>query len=88
MSDRNLYNAMCQPYVRLWRSAARAKSRTPISPIRLIHESTALAVLRFPVTSRSPLPRDLHSFTFQLNVSTFCGIAGAFGGCLAGVRRC
>jgi len=26
--------------------------------------------------------RGLHSFTFQLNVSAFCGIGGAFRGCL------
>ena len=39
--------------------------------------------------------RDLHSSTFQLNVSAFCGIGGARGivwglfcGCLGGVRGC
>ena len=29
--------------------------------------------------------RGLHSFTFQLNVSAFCGTGGAFRGCLGGV---
>ena len=28
--------------------------------------------------------RGLHSFTFKLNVSAFCGIGGAFRGCLGG----
>ena len=30
--------------------------------------------------------RGLHSFTFQLKLSTFCGIRGAFRGRLGGVR--
>jgi hypothetical protein len=29
--------------------------------------------------------RGLHSFTFHLNVSAFCGIGGAFRVCLGGV---
>jgi len=29
--------------------------------------------------------RGSHSFTFQLNVSAFCEIGGAFRGCLGGV---
>ena len=29
--------------------------------------------------------RGLHSFTFELNVSAFCGIGGASKGCLGGV---
>jgi hypothetical protein len=29
--------------------------------------------------------RGLHSFTFRLNVSNFCGIGGALRGCLGGV---
>jgi hypothetical protein len=33
-----------------------------------------------------PTRRGLHSSTFQLNVSTFCGIKVAFGGCSGGVR--
>jgi len=32
--------------------------------------------------------RGLHSFTFRLNVSPFCGIGGAFMGSLGGVRGC
>ena len=32
-----------------------------------------------------PPARGLHSFTFRLNVSAFCGIAGASMGCLGGV---
>ena len=31
------------------------------------------------------LGRGLHSSTFRLNVSTLCGIGGAFRGCLGGV---
>ena len=32
--------------------------------------------------------RGLHSSTFRLNVSAFCGIGGAFrGGCLGGVQE-
>jgi len=37
-----------------------------------------------------PATRGLHSSTFQLNASVFCGIGGVFrgclGGCLGGVR--
>ena len=33
-----------------------------------------------------PLCRGLHSSAFRLNVSAFCGIGGAFRGCLRGVR--
>jgi len=29
--------------------------------------------------------RGLHSSTFRLNVSAFCGIGGAFRGCVGGV---
>jgi hypothetical protein len=29
--------------------------------------------------------RGVHSATFQLNLSTFCGTGGAFRGCLGGV---
>jgi len=29
--------------------------------------------------------RGLHSSTFRLNVSTFCGIGGALRGCVGGV---
>ena len=29
--------------------------------------------------------RGLHSSTFQLNLSAFCGIGGTFRGCLGGV---
>jgi len=29
--------------------------------------------------------RGLHSSTFRLNISVFCGIGGAFRGCLGGV---
>jgi len=32
-----------------------------------------------------PGARGLHSFTFQLNLSAFCGIGGVFEGCLRGV---
>jgi hypothetical protein len=32
--------------------------------------------------------RGLHSFTFQLNLSAFCGIGGAYRGCGWGVRGC
>jgi adenine phosphoribosyltransferase len=32
--------------------------------------------------------RGLHSFTLRHNVSAFCGIGGAFRGCLGGVWRC
>jgi hypothetical protein len=32
-----------------------------------------------------PESRGLHSSTFRLNVSAFCGIEGAFKGCLGGV---
>ena len=32
--------------------------------------------------------KGLHSFTFQLNVSTFCGIGGAFRGRLGVFRGC
>ena len=31
--------------------------------------------------------RGLHSSTFRLNVSAFCGIGGAFKGCLGGVQE-
>jgi hypothetical protein len=34
----------------------------------------------------SPRGRGLHSSTFRLNVSTFCGIGGAFEGCLGGIQ--
>jgi len=33
----------------------------------------------------NPAARGLHSFTFQLNVSAFCGIGGVLRGCLGGV---
>ena len=36
-------------------------------------------------TSTVPVPRGLHSSTFQLNISAFCGIGGALRGCLGGV---
>jgi hypothetical protein len=32
-----------------------------------------------------PTGRGLHSFTFQLNLTAFCGTRGAFRGCLGGV---
>ena len=32
-----------------------------------------------------PAGRGLHSSTFQLNVSAYCGIGGAFRGCLRSV---
>ena len=42
-----------------------------------------------------PAGRGLHSSTFRLNVSAFCGVGGAFRGCSGGVyevlrgsRRC
>ena len=38
------------------------------------------------VTCILPTGRGLHSFTFRLNVSAFCGIEGAFRGCLRGVH--
>jgi hypothetical protein len=34
----------------------------------------------------APLARGIHSSTFRLNVSAFCGIGGAFMGCLEGVK--
>ena len=34
---------------------------------------------------RPPRTRGLHSSAFQLNVSAFCGIGGAFRSCLEGV---
>jgi hypothetical protein len=35
--------------------------------------------------THQPAARGLHSSTFRLNLSTFCGIGGAFSGCLGGV---
>jgi len=32
-------------------------------------------------------PRGFHSSTFRLNMSAFCGIRGAFRGCLAGLQE-
>ena len=34
--------------------------------------------------NRGPQSRGLHSSTFRLSVSAFCGIGGAFRGCLGG----
>jgi len=39
--------------------------------VRVLHGDAVRAV---------PLVRGLYSFTFQLNVSAFCGIGGAFRG--------
>jgi len=39
-----------------------------------------------PVLDR-PLGRGLHSSTFQLDVSAFCGIGGAIRGCSEGVQE-
>jgi hypothetical protein len=33
-----------------------------------------------------PVGRGVHSFTFQFNVNAFCGIGGAFLGCLRGLQ--
>jgi len=46
-----------------------------------------------PLTARVdkavwPVTRGLHSSTFQLNLSAFCGIGGAFRGCLRGCMGC
>ena len=35
--------------------------------------------------ARAPTLRGLHSFTFQLNISAFCGIGGVFIGCFGAV---
>ena len=37
------------------------------------------------VPRRRPVARGLHSSTFRLNVSAFCGIGGVSRGCLEGV---
>jgi hypothetical protein len=42
------------------------------------------AIRRSEEVERS-LGRALHSSTFRLNLSAFCGIGGAFRGCLRGV---
>jgi len=39
------------------------------------------------LNSTTPAARGLHSFTFQLNVSAFCGIGGALRVCLGVVSR-
>ena len=37
---------------------------------------------------KQPLGRGLHSSTFRLSFSIFCGIGFAFSGCLKGVSGC
>ena len=49
---------------------------------RWLHEG---AVTNFFVVRLQTDGRGLHSSTCQLNVSAFCGIGGAFRGCLGGV---
>jgi hypothetical protein len=40
-----------------------------------------------PRRQRRPQTRGLHSSTFQLNISAFCGIGGALRGCLASFQE-
>ena len=49
-----------------------------------VHRPTMLEdsdVVEFAEVILPPLFRGLHSFTFQLNVSAFCGIGGALRAC-------
>jgi len=50
--------------------------------------STAMTFLHVSSSRivRLPVPRGLHSSTFRLNLSAFCGIGGTFRGCLGGVQ--
>ena len=41
---------------------------------------------RAAILDVKPRARGLHSFPFQLNLSTLCGIGGALRGCLGGDR--
>jgi len=51
---RKRLGAKCQPYIRLWRSAGRARlPHTALTPFRFSHQPHALAVLRLPVTLAS-----------------------------------
>ena len=43
-----------------------------------------VGVTLLPVETVEVEPRGLHSFTFQLNVSAFCGIKGSFRGSSGG----
>ena len=38
-------------------------------------------------SSSAPMIMGLYSSTFRLNISAFCGIGGAFRGCLEGVEE-
>jgi hypothetical protein len=39
-----------------------------------------------PSSVHLPATRGLHSFTFQINVSAFCGIGGVYRVCLRGAQ--
>jgi len=82
-----------------WASSCPPPRRAPrpapprSAPRRVVRLSEALAAL-FALVGRAEgaelwedrlLAGGLHSFTFRLNVSAFCGIGGAFKGCVGGV---
>jgi len=56
---------------------------------REVDECNALPSTCIPCSTELPYHppyRGLHSFTFRLNVSAFCGTGGAFRGCSGGVQ--
>jgi len=54
------------------------------NPLVIADNSTDIWTIKDGATGTAPLEpgRGLHSSTFRLNVSTLCGIGGAFRGCL------
>jgi hypothetical protein len=50
------------------------------------HTRTGSPTRSCPVGGGRPSIRGLHSFTFQLNVSAFCGVGGAYRGYIGGVK--
>jgi hypothetical protein len=75
---------------RLRLSSKVGECKTQVAGMRRVRSlkgaNTALRALEFSSDGRWILGRALHSSTFRLNLSAFCGTGGAFRGCLWGVK--
>ncbi len=57
-----------------------------INPLNEAILSSAEAIFRSGYRRVTDQGRGLTSSTFRLNVSDFCGLGGAFRGCVGGIR--
>ena len=68
------------------RAAVPTAAPAGARPQRRLYIPSCPTGSRAPARTATPPGRGLHSFTFQINVSAFCGIGGASKGCLGAIE--